>query len=95
MRIMFRILRMKSIERSEIPVCERLINKADVKFDVRVYALQDVMGIRIRYNGKIFNPLSDVKEDDEMYMGIRMITMMAEEAIYQQTFGMNSVQILI
>ena len=41
MRIMFRILRMKSRERSEIPVCERLINKADgrkvVIFTVRFH----------------------------------------------------------
>ena len=32
---------------------------------------------------------------DDMYLGIRMIEDMVEEAIYQRTFGMNTIQIYI
>ena len=32
---------------------------------------------------------------DDMYMGIRMIEDMVEAAMYQRTFGMNTIQIYI
>ena len=68
----------------------------NVVFDLRVYALQDVIGIRIRYSGKDFNPLCYTEEEGEdMYMGIRMIEDMVEETMYQRTFGMNTLQILL
>ena len=34
-------------------------------------------------------------EEDEQYMGIRMIKKLVEETIYQHTFGMNTLLILI
>lgn len=70
-----------------------------VEFDLRVYSLEGVIGIRIRYSGREFNPLRYAKDaagtEDDMYMGIRMIEDMVEEAIYQRTFGMNTIQIYI
>ena len=33
--------------------------------------------------------------DYDLYMGIRMIEDMVEEAMYQRTFGMNTIQIYI
>ena len=67
-----------------------------VVFDLRLFAIQDVKGIRVRYNGLEFNPFSDKSnlQDDE-YLGIRMIYDMAESVNYQRIFGMNMVQILI
>ena len=70
-----------------------------VEFDLRVYSLEGVIGIRIRYSGKEFNPLRRAKDaagkEDDMYMGIRMIEDMVEAAMYQRTFGMNTIQIYI
>lgn len=86
------------------------VNQAKgVEFDLRVYALEGVIGIRIRYSGREFNPLSP-KEDkglngddvpgeeaglSDMYLGVRMIKDMVETAMYQRTFGMNTIQIYI
>ena len=80
-----------------------------VEFDLRVYSLEGVIGIRIRYSGREFNPLCGTegkgqmgdgapgKEEGlyDMYMGIRMIEDMVETAMYQRTFGMNTIQIYI
>lgn len=69
-------------------------NESAVVFDLRVYSLQGIIGIRIRYGGKDFNPL--VYSDDDMeYMGIRMIENMCEQTVYQRTFGTNTVQIFV
>ncbi len=77
-----------------------------VEFDLRVYSLEGVIGIRIRYSGREFNPLlrTQVSAEqertsaaglDDMYMGIRMIEDMVETSLYQRTFGMNTIQIYI
>jgi len=70
-------------------------NEGGVEFDLRVYSLQGVTAIRIRYSGKEFNPLAHAGDGDDRYMGIRLIESMVEQAIYQRTFGMNTVQIYI
>ena len=66
-----------------------------LSFDVRVFSVQGVIGIRIRYGGIDFNPLSPEYEDDERFMGIQMVRNLAVETIYQCTFGVNSLLILI
>lgn len=80
-----------------------------VEFDLRVYSLEGVIGIRIRYSGREFNPLCRTEDrgqtsenalkkeagNYDMYMGIRMIEDMVEAAMYQRTFGMNTIQIYI
>jgi len=70
-------------------------NEGDVEFDLRVYSLQGVIAIRIRYSGKEFNPLAHAEDGDEQYMGIRLIESMVEQTLYQRTFGMNTVQIYV
>lgn len=70
-------------------------NEGGVDFDLRVYSLQGVIAIRIRYSGKEFNPLAHAGDGDDAYMGIRLIESMVEQTLYQQTFGMNTVQIYI
>lgn len=69
--------------------------EAGLNFDVRVFALESVIGIRIRYGGISFNPLSSEYEDDDRFMGIRMVCSLVEETVYQWTFGVNSLLILV
>ncbi len=69
-------------------------NERAVEFDLRVYSLQGVIGIRIRYGGNDFNPLA-YADNDEEYLGIRLIESICEQAIYQRTFGTNTVQIFV
>ncbi len=66
-------------------------------FDIRVYAVPGETGIRIRYNGKKFNPIdSGAEEDDDMlYMGMRMLQKLVKQVDYQDTFGMNTLLILL
>ena len=66
-----------------------------LKFDLRAYSLQGEDGIRIRYAGLEFNPFQNIKEDDDLYMGISMIRKMVEEIHYQRTFGVNTLQVIM
>ncbi len=68
-----------------------------VSFDVRVFSVHHVMGIRIRYDGVEFNPFAaaDGAEDDEQFLGVRMIAGMMESTMYLRTFGVNTVQLLL
>lgn len=66
-----------------------------LSFDVRVFSVQGVTGIRIRYGGIDFNPLAEEYADDERFMGIQMVRNLVEETVYQSTFGINSLLILI
>ena len=54
-----------------------------------------MIGIRFRYNGIDFNPFQSFPEQDEQYMGIRMVKTLVGETVYQRTFGMNTLQILL
>lgn len=69
-------------------------NESAVEFDLRVYSLNGVIGIRIRYGGRELNPLA-YSDDDEEYMGIRLVESICEQTLYQRTFGTNTVQIFI
>lgn len=68
--------------------------QTDVNFDIRVFAIQEVIGIRIRYNRKDLDPLS-YDPDDERYMGVSMIQNLCQQTIYRRVFGLNSLLILI
>lgn len=70
-------------------------NDGEVLFDLRVFSLNGVIGIRIRYSGREFNPLIIADGEDDAYMGIRIIESMCEKTLYQRTFGMNTVQIFV
>lgn len=69
-------------------------NENSGDFDLRVYSLQGVIGIRIRYGGSEFNPLA-YADNDEEYFGIRLIESICEQTMYQRTFGTNTVQIFV
>lgn len=69
-------------------------NENNDGFDLRVYSLQGVIGIRIRYGGSEFNPLA-YADNDEEYFGIRIIESICEQTLYQRTFGTNTVQIFV
>ena len=69
-------------------------NENSGDFDLRVYSLQGVIGIRIRYVGSEFNPLA-YADNDEEYFGIRLIESICEQTLYQRTFGTNTVQIFV
>lgn len=68
-----------------------------VKFDVRAFAMMEVRGIRIRYDGEVLNPfiLSNEEKEDPDNIGVRLIEELSDNIIYQRTFGVNTVQILI
>lgn len=63
-------------------------------FDLRVYSLQGVIGIRIRYGGSEFDPFA-YADNDEEYFGVRLIESICEQTVYQRTFGTNTVQIFV
>ena len=65
-----------------------------IDFDIRVFAIQGVNGIRIRYNGVDFNPL-EIPEDDERYLGVMMISNLSENVEYNKVLGLNSMIIII
>lgn len=67
-----------------------------ISFDLRLFAIKEAKGIRIRYNGREYNPFGRTQEmEEENYLGIRMIYDMVGSITYQRTFGMNLLQILI
>lgn len=87
-----------SLAMEEIMTLITTVNQnSTIDFDVRVFSLQGVIGIRIRYNGVDFNPFHDrdTVDQEQLYMGIRMIESLVEETIYRRIFGMNMLQILI
>ena len=71
----------------------------DLTFDLRAYSVEGVRGIRFRYNGIPFNPFSfspgTENDEDDLYMGVRMIRKMVEMVNYQSAFGSNTLQILL
>ncbi len=70
-------------------------NESAVLFDLRVFSLRGVIGIRIRYSGREFDPFAGAEDKDDSYMGIRLIEGMCEKILYRRTFGMNTVQIFV
>jgi Na+-driven multidrug efflux pump len=72
-----------------------LSNNSDlVLFDIRVFKIQGVIGIRFRYDGIPFNPVAEENQSD-MYMGIRLVTKITQTIVYRVVFGMNSLSITI
>ena len=63
-------------------------------FDMRVFSYQDMIGIRIKYDGIDFDPL-EVKEDDDRYMGVAMIKKLVHETMYKRVLGLNTLLIII
>lgn len=66
-----------------------------VRFDVRAFAVQGETGVRIRYDGRPYDPFSRCEAGNTAYLGIELIQSLARSVIYQRTFGVNTVQILL
>lgn len=63
-------------------------------FDVRAFASEGKITLRIRCAGRQYNPIplssSDQDEEAESLLGIKMITGMVKQMLYISTFGVNS-----
>lgn len=66
-----------------------------VRFDVRAFSEPGQLGIRIRYDGRMYDPFAGHEPHQEPYLGLDMIRAMARSIRYQRTFGANTVQILL
>ena len=60
-----------------------------------VEAVGEELGIRIRYDGRAYDPFDRREEPGEAYLGIRLIAGMVEQVVYQRTFGVNTLQLLL
>lgn len=60
--------------------------------DLRAFAFENTIGIRVRCAGKRYDPFSDKAEDDFL-MGIDMIRKMAQSVNYTYSLGMNVINI--
>lgn len=61
--------------------------------ELRAYALDGVAGIQIRCAGRRYDPFDHVDEDDELFMGVRMLIKMAGIPKYTYTLGINTIHI--
>lgn len=66
-----------------------------VSFDVRVFFLQQEMGIRISYDGREYDPFGLHAKGDMQYLGVDLIANMMRSVVYQRTFGVNTLQLLL
>ena len=79
----------------EIMTLVSSVNEGEViRFDVRMFSLGGSTGLRIRCGGREFDPFSG-ESHDESYLGIDLISGMAEVVMYQRTFGANSMLMLL
>lgn len=63
--------------------------------DMRAFALQGSIGIRIRCAGVRYNPFAqDVEDEDDFLMGVTMIRKMSEVINYNYLLGTNNLLIL-
>ena len=61
--------------------------------DLRAFALDDITGIRIRCVGIRYNPFED-SDDEDLLMGVKMISKMADVVTYTYALGMNTINIV-
>lgn len=81
-----------AIEEILTVMAEQSLDKTGGSFDVRAFAVDGSIGLRIRCGGKRFNPLTLLESDelDESLLGLRLISGMAKKLEYLTTFGVNS-----
>jgi Na+-driven multidrug efflux pump len=67
--------------------------------NVRILITDEIVILRIRHGGKLFNPVDYANRADEIQkmdvMGIKMILALAEKIDYRNTFGINNITILL
>ena len=96
-------LSMKETMRLQLAIEEALVLITDINksvqesidgFDIRAFAMEDISGLRIRYDGLDFNPFEG-NMDSTDYMGIKMVLDMLETTVYKRTFGVNTLILLL
>lgn len=89
----------KQVMRLELSI-EELLNVIIAKnpglgsMDLRAFALEGMMGIRVRCAGRNYNPFEDDDPDDDFLMGVRMLKKMADVTTHTFTLGTNSINII-
>ena len=65
--------------------------------DVRLFCVQDIVGLRIRNGGKQFNIIEYAEQnaDDMDCMGIGMIQKLSDVVEYRNTFGANNLLVIL
>lgn len=84
----------------EVMTLIREVNGGDgaLRFDLRAYSFENESGIRISYNGRVFNPFGFKSADtdaEDRFMGVKMIYKMVEAVNYRRAFGVNTLQIVL
>ena len=62
--------------------------------DLRSYALDDMLGLRIRYVGQSYNPFHDEDSDEDFLMGINLLRKLSDVTTHTYSLGMNTLNIL-
>lgn len=65
---------------------------------VRVLVYEDLVLLRFRTGGRLFDPLANAKDDDDpmsMTLGVRMVTKLASSISYNRVFGINNLVIVL
>ncbi|MGI6578649.1 MAG: MATE family efflux transporter [Saccharofermentanales bacterium] len=82
-----------AIEEILTVMAEKSFGSGHGSFDVRAYADDGTIWLRIRNGGQKFNPVSlsaGTDDSDDGLLGIRMISGMVKNLQYLQTFGVNN-----
>ena len=62
--------------------------------DLRSYAFDGTLGLRIRYAGLSYNPFSDEESDEDFLMGINLLRKLSHVTTHTYSLGMNTLNIL-
>ena len=69
---------------------QKSLNKENDPVDVRIYSIDDTIGVSIMCSGKEDNLFKEAMDnEDEFDMGVKMIEKLAKECNYIYTLGMN------
>ena len=68
-------------------------NAQAAHMDIRVFALPEETGIRVRCGGMQYDPFSDRESSEDYLMGISMLRNMAQTIIYTYALGWNNLMI--
>lgn len=93
-----------SVEEMLVCICEHCFAGGEQPIDVRIFIMDDMVILRIRNNGNIFDPVSyyekkaeeadgGILTDDSL--GIGMIVKKAVSVKFNRTFGVNNLTILL
>lgn len=91
-----------SVEEMLVCICEHCFEDGEQPIEVRVFILEDMVILRIRNNGRIFDPVGyyeqrtaaangELLADDSL--GIGMIVKKADSVVFSRTFGANNLTI--